>query len=334
VARADPPPQAPAPLGVFGVDMPARGKFVVSFLPSYTRMQGSLIGTTSVSPQFIVSNVISPYTPVGTHLLRMVPKKADIDSQSFAVAYGLTSDITLFASASLLEKDVNMQAFQGLGGLTSLGFSDGRTSGFGDTTVAAIWRVHRDRANQLNFNIGVSLPSGATTDDINLLLPNATAPAKRGFYAMQPGSGTVDLMPGMAYSGVSKAWSWGVSLRARLPLDTSAEGWRYGDQGELNAWTGYSWRPGLEATFRVNATTQDRIRGFDPGITGYAQGSDPMFYGGQQVGLFGGVIVGGRYLGVNAATLGLEAGAPVYQRLNGPQLGRDWQVSAALRYKL
>jgi hypothetical protein len=167
-----------------------------------------------------------------------------------------------------------------------------------------------------------------------LLLPNNTAPAKRGFYAMQPGTGTYDLLPGIAYSGVLKAWSWGLAYRARLPLDQNAEGWRYGDLQELNAWAGYTWRPGLETTLRLNGSTQGAIRGTDTNILGYAQGSEPLFYGGQQVSVFGGVVVSGHYFRLPLSQVGLEAGVPLYQRLNGPQLGRDWQINLALRYKL
>jgi hypothetical protein len=92
--------------------------------------------------------------------------------------------------------------------------------------------------------------------------------------------------------------------------------------------------PGLETTLRLNGTTQGAIGGNDPILLGYAQGSDPLFYGGQQVSVFGGVIVSGRYYGLPAAQVGLEWGVPLYQRLNGPQLGRDWQLNLALRYKL
>ena len=35
--------------------------------------------------------------------------------------------------------------------------------------------------------------------------------------------------------------------------------------------------------------------------------------------------------GVEAATLAIEAGTPIYQNLNGPQLFRNWQVLTALR---
>ena len=331
---APPPPQAPAPLGVFGVDMPAAGKLVLALSPSFTRLQGSKIGTTSVSADYIVSNVVSPDTPVGSHLLRMVPHSLTIDTEGFSVAYGLSRDLTLFASTALVQKSVNMEAFKGLSGLTPLGYRTGSTSGLGDTTLAVIARIYQGPVSQLNISAGLSLPTGSTTDDITLLLPSNTAPAKRGFYAMQPGTGTYDLLPGIAYSGLLKEWSWGLAYRARLSLDQSAQGWRYGDLQELNAWAGYSWRPGLETTLRLNGSTQGAIHGADTAILGYAQGSDPLFYGGRQVSVFGGVMVSGRYFGLPSSQLGLEAGVPLYQRLNGPQLGRDWQVNLALRYKL
>lgn len=333
-ARAADPPQAPAPVGVFGADMPAGGKFVFSFLPSFARSQGSMIGSRWVEPSYIVTHVGSAYTPVGQHLLRMVPKALSVNTQGFAVAYGLNSDVTLFASTAIVEKSVNMQAFRGLSGSAPLGFRVGSTQGLGDTTLATIVRLHHDRVTRLNVNLGLSLPTGSTTDSFALLLPNNTAPVRRGFYAMQPGSGTVDLMPGVAYSGVKQAWSWGLSYRARLPLNRGAQGWRYGDLHEFNGWGGYTWLPGLETTLRVNGSIQGRIQGDDSQIRGYAQGSTPLFYGGRQVSVFGGLIVSGRFVHQDAASLGVEAGVPVYQSLNGPQLARDWQVNVALRYKL
>jgi hypothetical protein len=328
------PAQAPAPVGVFGVDMPADGKLVFLLQPSFTRMQGIQIGTRSVSPEYIVSNVISPRTPVGTHLLRLVPHNLSVDTQGFGLAYGLNRDVTLSVATSVVEKSVNMAAFKGLSGLTVLGSKVGSTQGFGDTTVAAVVRLHRDKVTQFNINFGMSLPSGGITDDFFLLLPNNTAPKKRAFYAMQPGTGTYDALLGAAYSGVEGPWSWGMTYRARLPTGVNAEGWRYGDLHEANAWGGYTWAPGVETTLRLNAATQTAIHGLDKGITGYAQGSNPAFYGGTQFGLYAGVLVSGRYFGVPASQVGVEAGAPVYQNLNGPQLARDWQVNLALKYKL
>ena len=334
-ALADPALAAqPAPLGVFGADMPPAGKLVFSVLPSYTRMQDSLIGSDTVSAAYIVSNTPSPRTPIGEHLLRMVPENAKVQSEGFAVAYGVSSDVTLTATTSLIQKDVKMLAFKGLAGVTPLGFSHGRTEGLGDTTIAGVVRLWHDPTSRLNFNLGLSLPTGATNDTMSLLLPNNTAPAKRGFYAMQPGAGTVDALGGVVFARTVKSWSWGASYRARLPLDQTTTGWRYGDLYEVNAWGGYAVIPGVEATLRLNATDQGAIQGYDQAITGYAQDANPAFYGGRQASLFGGVIVGGRTFGLPASQIGLEAGVPVYQHLNGPQLGRDWQVNLALRYRL
>jgi hypothetical protein len=325
--------QAPAPLGVFGADMPAHGKFVVSILSSVTRLHDNHVGTARVSAADIVSTVTSPATPVGPHLLRLVPTSSMIETEGFAVAYGVSGSISLFASSYMVQKDVDIRAYQGLAGATVLGSSVGSTSGIGDTTVAVIGRLHQDATNRLNVNLGLTLPTGSTTRTMSVLVPDGTRPARRAFYAMQPGSGTVDLLPGVTYSGIADAWSWGASYRARLPLDRNAQGWAYGDLHEINVWSGYSWLPGFETTFRINASVQGCIRGQDAAIRGYAQGSDPQFYGGRQIGAFAGALVAGRFVGVPAAQLGLEVGAPFYQDLNGPQLARDWQLSGTVRYR-
>jgi len=334
VHAAGPATQPPAPLGVFGADMPGAGKWVISLSPSVVRNQSSQIGTTAVSPDDIVSNIVSGYTPIGSHLLRMVPDHVAIDSVAIGAAYGVSSNVTLTASTALLWKRLDMEAYKGLSGLAVLGYSDGRTSGIGDTSVAAIVRVFHNADSRVNFNLGFSLPTGSTTATQILLLPNNTAPAKRAFYAMQPGSGTFDLLAGAVYSGVRGAWSWGASYRARIPLGYSVEGWRYGALHEINGWAGYSMRPGLEATLRLNGSTQGAVSGRDLVVTGFAQGADPLFYGGRQIGIFGGLIVAGKYFGVKAAQLGLEGGAPLYQNLNGPQLARDYQLTMTLKYKL
>lgn len=333
-AQAPSPSQAPAPLGVFGADMPAPGHWVFALLGSAARLQDNYVGARTVSGADIVTNVISPSTPAGAHVLRLGPTHSAVESEGVSVTYGLSPNLILFASTAAIQKDVDLHAYQGLSGATSLGFSVGKTSGLGDTTIAAIARVYHDATSRVNVNLGLCLPTGSTTENMVVLLPDGASPSRRAFYAMQPGAGTVDLLPGVTYSGVRDAWSWGASYRARLPLDHGSQGWAYGDLHELNAWGGYSWRPGLETTLRLNATTQGAIRGQDPRIRGYAQGSNPAFYGGQQVGLSVGAIVGGQFFRLPAAQFGVEAGAPFYQDLNGPQLGRNWQVNVAFRYRL
>jgi hypothetical protein len=108
----------------------------------------------------------------------------------------------------------------------------------------------------------------------------------------------------------------------------------WGDLHELNGWAGYTWTPGFTTTFRVNATTQGAIRGWDPEIRGPAVPANPLFFGGQRVELFGGGTVSGKFIGYENWTLGVEAGLPVYQNLNGPQLMKNWQAGMQLKVKI
>ena len=60
------------------------------------------------------------------------------------------------------------------------------------------------------------------------------------------------------------------------------------------------------------------------------QGAYPGWYGGERVDLFGGIEIAGRQFGLGHTKLAIEAGFPLYQNLNGPQIGENWQLNAAL----
>ena len=184
--------QAPAPLGVFGVGLLNQGQWAVSYAPSWTRLAGNQIGTDLVSPEYIINNVYSSHTPkAGYHLLRMVPHDLEFFGQNASAAYGVTNDVTLIVATTDWEKWVNMQTFYPATSPKAddlRGTSTGHTDGIGDTLLAGVWRVYRDDINQINVNMGFSLPTGSTTADEVLFLPNGTAPIKRAFYGMQLGT--------------------------------------------------------------------------------------------------------------------------------------------------
>ena len=151
---------------------------------------------------------------------------------------------------------------------------------------------------------------------------------------LQTGTGTFDVMPGIFYGGHLGPWSWGLSYRARLPLGVNPEGYMWGNYQEANGWVGYSWVPGLTTTFRVNGNIQDHIVGADRWIVSKIQAANPNFYGGKRIELFGGASLDGKLVGVPGVTLLAEGGIPVYQNLNGPQIAKAWQATAALRWKV
>ncbi len=330
-------PQAPAPVGVFGAGLLNQGQWAVTYAPSWTRLAGNNIGTNLTSPQYIIQNVRSAHLPPAPGhygLLRMVPDNFEFFGQTAAVGYGVTKDITLIVATTFWERYVNMDTFHpGTGPSALLGTSTGHTEGIGDTLLAGVWRVYRDDINQINVNMGFLLPTGSTTANQTLLIPSGVYKFARAFYGMQPGTGTLNAMPGVTYSGVMGKWSWGLAYRGLYPLDDSSQGWRYGDMSDFSGWGGYMWLPGLQTTLRLDGMVQGHVIGFDPQIVGFAQGANPLFYGGQWVSIFGGVNIAGKYFNIPKASLALEVGVPLYQNLNGPQAARALQANMALTYK-
>jgi hypothetical protein len=325
-------PLAPAPLGVFGADMPPEGRLVLSIIPQFANLSHRLKGTRSVSPEEVVAT--TPWFIDPRKTVRGVPQNIAVATQTVSLAYGVTKDIAVVVTAGMIEKNLDFLTFKGASGITRLGPSYTGTDSLSDFTGSAIYRVYEDSMHRIQLNLGMSFPTGSNHSAFTLLQPTGVYLTSRAFYSMQLGAGTFDVMPGVVYAGHLGQWSWGASYRGRFPLAANPEGYLYGDLHEFNGWGGYSWIPGVTTTLRVAGSIQGPIRGYDPNIVGKAPAANPNLYGGERVELFGGATISGKLVGLDDATLAIEAGAPVYQNLNGPQLSKNWQAGMALRVKI
>jgi hypothetical protein len=155
---------------------------------------------------------------------------------------------------------------------------------------------------------------------------------KRAYYGLQLGTGTYDGLFGFTYRGKVDAWSWGVIYRGRAALGENQSGYLRGLSNEISAWGAYDIASGLAATGRVAATIWDRIYGHDVLIWGAQQGTVPDYQGGERVKLLGGFEYLLKSEGMKPVRIAVEAGAPIYQRLNGPQLGQSWELNTALNF--
>jgi hypothetical protein len=324
------------PAGVYAAGMVPAGKVMFDYTPMFMHMQDNYIGSSTVSPQTIVttipSNMMMNSGMMGMmkENYRVVPSAMDVQMNMLHAMFGFTDRINLMVMASYQEKTMRMTTFAGASGTQILGSSKSSVSGLGDTSVNSLWRVYQGPHDHLHIGLGLSLPTGSATQSIAMLSPMGSLMTMRASYGMQLGNGTVDLLPGVTYTGHRHDWSWGAAYRGRLALDDNAEHYHYGAQNELTGWGGYSWIPGFTTTARIDGAVQDRIHGADPQITGLMQGTNPRFYGGTHLDLLGGFEIAGKNFGLNGMQLAVEVGGPVYQNLNGPQLGRSWQVNVAL----
>lgn len=327
---------AAIPAGVYGAGMVGAGHFMFSYTPSYMRMSDNYIGDSVVSPNTVATThlpapVMMMGMPMPVDYFRIVPTSMDVQMHMFHAMYGVTDWLNVMVMGAYDLKSMTMLTYKGAMGTTVLGSTTNRTSGFGDTSVMSLWRVYKDPINEVHINVGLSLPTGSTTETMNMLMPMGTYMSMRANYGMQLGTGTVDLLPGVTYLGHIAQWSWGAIYRGRLALGDNTEGYEYGYRQEISGWAGYRWIPGVTSTFRVEGDVWDRIHGSDPNImAGLMQGTYPYFYGGQRINLLGGLEVSGAPFGLQHVSLAIEGGAPVYQNLNGPQLGEAWQLTGAL----
>ncbi|MCX7898895.1 MAG: alpha-amylase [Methylocystis sp.] len=333
-----PPPQTapappPTPMGVFGADMPAAGKLVLSVTPQFANLSEIKIGTRTVSNEFIASTV--PFFLNPRQTVRIVPQNIAVRIQTVGLAYGVTKDFAVVANVGTVQKTLDALVFKGAAGVTPLYLNRPTTASLADFALSGVYRLYQDDVNRIQVSLGFSFPTGSNNATFNnFVIPNGSRPNIRGFYGMQLGTGTFDIMPGVVYAGFMGPWSWGASYRGRFPLGPNEEGYLWGDLHEFNGWGGYTWVPGLTTTFRVNASVQGPIRGFDPQINGPAVPANPLFYGGQRVELFGGGVISGKFIGYDNWSLAFEAGLPVYQNLNGPQIMKNWQAGFSVRVKI
>ncbi|QGM44689.1 hypothetical protein [Methylocystis heyeri] len=337
------------PAGVTGAYMVPAGEGMFNYTPTFMHMSGNYVGSEQVSPQTIASTIFSGQfmtmtmkmggmggmpmtkTMIMPVMLRIVPSSMDSQMHMFNGMYGLTDSINLMVMGSYAQKSMTMTTFAGMSGLAVLGQSSGSTEGFNDAMVGLNLRLYQDDVNHLQAGLALALPVGAQTSTIQMLSAMGGYMTMRAPYAMQIGTGTVDLVPTLAYTGKMGPWSWGAMFRGRYALDKNSEGYQFGASNELTGWGGYSFIPGVTATFRVAGSTQDHIHGQDPLINGLSSPANPLYYGGKRIDLLGGLAVSGRPFGLGMTILAVEAGGPVFQELNGPQLGKAWQISVAGR---
>ncbi len=319
-----------APIGVMGDHMHDTGEWMLSYRYMHMNMQGNRIGTDSVSPEEIATGSPNRFAgrPMQPGNLRVVPTEMTMGMHMAGAMYAPSEWLTLMAMAHYLEKEMDHITFDTGTGTNRIGSFITASEGFGDTKLTGLIRLYEDDGHHIHLNAGLSLPTGSIDEEDEVLAPNGNRPRLRLPYAMQLGTGTYDLLPGITYTGSQDAWSWGAQYSAELRLeDENDEGYAWGDKHAVTAWGAYEWAPWISTSARLMAHTQDAIDGIDPQIVAPVQTANPDNYGGEVVELGLGVNLIGVRGPLTDHRLAIEATAPLYRDLNGPQMETDWTIT-------
>lgn len=301
---------AHAPIGVMGDHLHAAGETMLSYRFNFMNMRPNFVGSDEVTPR---SQLSAP----GTGPFQIMPTDMQMQMHMVGVMHAPTDNVTLALMLPYMEKKMEHLVANGTT------FNTG-TSGVGDFKFGGLVKLFDKGNTRSHLNLMMSAPTGSITET------GFVPPAGRTVrlpYAMQLGSGTWDFMPGITYLGQCNDLSWGAQVIGTLRLGENPEDYSLGNAITGTAWSAYKITGSISTSFRVAASSRGDIDGRDALIGGPVPTTRPDLRGGESVDLYGGfnyLFQGGPLAGNRLA---IEAGAPVYQDLDGPQLGTDWTIT-------
>lgn len=334
-ADAPPPlarPDAHAPFGVMFDHAHPAGGFMLGYRYLYTRDEGLLQGSDSISP----SRVFETNKPTGTPYTA-APVEMDMHMHMLELMWAPADWITFMIMPMYMEMTMTMES-QGAGhghaaeshmahggGSTSTSTHSHSTAGWSDTSFSALIPFWSEGAHEALFILGVNVPTGSV---------DQTMANRYTHYMMQLGSGTWDLRPGFTYAGYQGNVSWGAQALGTLRLqEDNGSGYALGDALDLTAWTAYRLTDAISLSGRLAWRTEAEIDGHY--VFPHSHNSPPdlqINYGGDRLdaGLGLNFIVPGGPL--RGHRLAIEALTPVYQDANGIQLDRELSLFAGWQF--
>lgn len=303
-------PDGHAPIGVMGDHTHEAGEWMLSYRYMFMDMEDNRDGTSRVSTEEIHEDFM------------VAPERMRMEMHMLGAMYAPTDELTLMFMLPWTEFSMDHVTMAGEEFTTT-------SRGMGDISVSGLYLLHRRGRQQLLLNTGISFPTGS----INERDRTPMGAGQKLPYPMQPGSGTFDLKPGITWLGQTDQWSWGAQLGATVRLGRNNRGYSLGDRLEASVWGARKWSDVLSTSLRLDAQGWGNINGDDDELNpDMVPTADPRRQGGERVDLLAGVNLHGREGRVRGQRLALEAGAPVYESLDGPRLETDLVVTFGWQY--
>jgi hypothetical protein len=304
-------PDAHAPISVMGDHTHNKGEFMVSYRNMQMDMNSLQEGTKTVAASDVLDNTRNSYT--------MAPTSMTMKMHMLGLMYAPTDITTAMLMLSYLEKDMDMLMQMPMGMRMNMPMD---SKGAGDLKAGALHNIFSQDGQKVHLNLVMSLPTGSIDEknDSGVVLP----------YAMQLGSGTYDLLPGITYTAQTESYSYGAQAQATLRLGENNRDYTLGDRIKVQSWVQMPVHQQVSISVRVAYEDWQTIEGADSRLNAMmAPTLDPDLQGGN---------VASAGLGVNITLpmgnrLAVEYSKELAQDLDGPQMAQDdsltlaWQLS-------
>ena len=207
---------------------------------------------------------------------------------------------------------------------------DVNSSGFGDLTFAALFKIPHKQNWKSSFGVGSSFPTGS----INLRDNTPNSDSSRLGYSMQNGTGTYDPFLLINNLYILNKFRVGQQLYFKSPASgKNNKGYKYGHNMKVNLWTSYRFIEQLSLSLKLNYDLKTRMKGSDnemtkrmsPSMDSYNQGYRKLNIG------FGLNFVNHQMI-LNNHRLGFEYLFPLYQNFKGIQMREKYSLIFGWQY--
>jgi hypothetical protein len=296
------------PVNVLGSHTHLRQQFMVGYRYMYMEMDDNLDGTRVVSQQEVLQTypVVHTRMTMAMHMAELMYAPADRLTLMAMVPYEVKTMDHLFRDGTRNRDE---------------------TSGIGDLSFMGLFNVLGDPRmgrHRLVLNAGFTVPTGSIDEGEN---------GKRFEYEMQLGSGTWDFQPGLTYLGQSERFAWGGQVLGTIRSGYNDNSYRLGNAYRISAWTQLQVTDWFGPSIRFDWHAWQDIQGADPTLdptrnpafdATKQSGSRLDFISGLNFYIPRGPLRGNRF--------SFEGGVPIYQYLDGPNMGVNWLITAAWSY--
>lgn len=296
-----------APIGVADARPLPKGDWALSYRYSLIHSDDMRDGTGHES----TSDVLQRF--------RETPRRRNEQIHLFGLSYAPHRRVTLSAKLPVITQKTHMAA----AGPPGERFHT-TSSGLGDLELRVLVPFMRKRNESLQVEMGITAPTGSISERD----AGAGGNRRRLTIPQQPGSGTVDLLPGFVYRGRWKTLSWGLLGRGTFRVYKNSKDYRRGNEYLLSTWLSQSWTDWMSTSLRLSWNRHGSAH--PEKDTTRNPEEDPKRLGGEFLDIGPGVNFQVPFLG--KPRMGVEMTWPFYQTLEGPQLERDWQLTAGWQW--
>ena len=299
-----------------------KGGWMLTYRLMQMQGEGNFSGTSPVSDQQVYTQYL------------MAPESMKMDMHMLMAMYGFSDRLSVMAMFNYNHAQMTMNMPEGVIHMHGMNMTapnshmNTQVSGLGDTRLYLLYQVPKGNYNLL-LSGGLSLPTGSIQHKGNA---ENMYEGQRLPYAMQAGSGTVDVLPGVTVSRHAGKYSFLAQASGVLRFYNNAAGYHLGNEATFNAWAARQLAGVVSASLRAEAGWSQSVQGRDGSLyAGLEPAANPVNYGGTKINTYAGINV---YLPASFfrnTRLAVEAGLPLYQHFNGIQTSTRYLLNLGLQ---